>query len=66
MTPAAFVLRCRIAAAKAMLKTSELNIAEIAARCGFSSQSYFNFRFKEVTGETPLQYRNTRLSRLKL
>lgn len=66
MTPAAFVLSCRIAGAKAMLKTSELSIAEIATRCGFSSQSYFNFRFKEVTGETPLQYRKARLSRLKL
>lgn len=64
MTPAAFVLSCRIAAAKAMLKTGELSIAEIAARCGFSSQSYFNYKFKEVTAETPLQYRKARLSRL--
>jgi AraC-like DNA-binding protein len=66
MTPAAFVLSCRIAAAKAMLKTGELSIAEIAIRCGFSSQSYFNYKFKEVTAETPLQYRKARLSRLKL
>lgn len=66
MTPAAFVLSCRIVAAKAMLKTSELSIAEIAARCGFSSQSYFNYKFKEITGETPLQYRKARLSRLQL
>lgn len=65
MTPAAFVLSCRIASAKAMLKTGELSICEIASRCGFSSQSYFNFKFKEVTGETPLQYRKARLSRLK-
>lgn len=64
MTPAAFVLSCRIAAAKAMLKTGELSISEIAASCGFSSQSYFNYKFKEVTGETPLQYRKARLSRL--
>lgn len=66
MTPAAFVLSCRIAGAKALLKTGELAIAEIAARCGFSSQSYFNFKFKDVTGETPLQYRKARLSRLKV
>lgn len=66
MTPAAFVLKSRIAAAKAMLKTGELSIADIATRCGFSSQSYFNYKFKEVTGETPLQYRKSRLSRLKL
>lgn len=64
MTPAAFVLGCRIAAAKAMLKAGELPISEIASRCGFTSQSYFNFKFKAVTGETPLQYRKARLSRL--
>jgi len=66
MTPAAFVLSCRIAAAKALLKTGELTISEIASRCGFSSQSYFNFKFKDTVGETPLQYRKARLSRLKL
>lgn len=66
MTPAAFVLSCRIAAAKAMLKTGELSISDIVEQCGFSSQSYFNYKFKEVTGETPLQYRKARLSRLKL
>ena len=64
MTPAAFVLSCRIAAAKALLKTGELTIGEISTRCGFSSQSYFNYKFKEITGETPLQYRKARLSRL--
>ena len=64
MTPAAFVLSCRIAAAKALLKTGELPISDISARCGFSSQSYFNYKFKEITGETPLQYRKARLSRL--
>ncbi len=66
MTPAAFVLSCRITAAKALLKTGEMTISDIAEHCGFSSQSYFNYKFKEVTGETPLQYRKARLSRLKL
>ena len=66
MSPAAFVLNSRIAASKAMLKTGELSIAEISSRCGFTSQSYFNYKFKGVTGETPLQYRKARLSRLKL
>ena len=66
MTPAAFVLSCRIVAAKALLKTGEMTISDISAHCGFSSQSYFNYKFKEVTGETPLQYRKSRLSRLKV
>lgn len=66
MTPAAYVLGCRIAAAKAQLKAGDMSISEIATRCGFNSQSYFNFKFKEITGETPLQYRKARLSRLEL
>lgn len=66
MTPADFVLNCRIAEAKALLKTGEMPISDISNRCGFTSQSYFNYKFKEVTGETPLQYRKARLSRLKL
>lgn len=66
MTPAAFVLNCRIAAAKALLKAGDLPVSDISSRCGFTSQSYFNYKFKEVTGETPLQYRKARLSRLKL
>ena len=66
MSPAAFVLHCRIAAAKALLKAGELALSDIASRCGFTSQSYFNYKFKEVAGETPLQYRKTRLSRMKL
>lgn len=66
MTPAAFVLNCRIAEAKALLKAGETAIADISSRCGFTSQSYFNYKFKEMTGETPLQYRKARLSRLKL
>lgn len=65
MSPAAFVLHCRIAAAKALLKAGEYSISDISSRCGFTSQSYFNFKFKEVVGETPLQYRKTRLSRMK-
>lgn len=65
MTPAAFVFSCRIASAKALLKTGELSIGEIANQCGFSSQSYFNSKFKEATGETPLHYRKSQLSLLK-
>lgn len=66
VTPAQYVLSCRIAGAKALLRTDKLTIGEIAARCGFSSQSYFNYKFKAVTGETPLSYRQARLSRLAL
>lgn len=62
-SPAEYVLSCRISHAKAMLLEAELTMEEISRRCGYSSQSYFNYCFKKQTGQTPLQYRKQRLSR---
>ncbi|MBS1483206.1 MAG: helix-turn-helix transcriptional regulator, partial [Clostridium sp.] len=49
----------RVEAAKEMLLESPLSIAEIAARTGFQDGFYFSKKFKQLTGMTPLQYRNT-------
>lgn len=65
-TPARFILECRIAAAKTGLLTGEYSLAELAADCGFSSQSYFCYKFKQITGETPLQYRKKNLGKMEL
>lgn len=64
-TPAQRTLGYRIAAAKVALAEGELSVGEIAARCGFSSASYFSSKFKEVTGKTPLQHRKSVLKREK-
>lgn len=64
VTPAEYVTARRISAAKAMLVMGEKSLDRIAEECGFGSQSYFNYRFKQVTGTTPLQYRKEHLSRL--
>ena len=56
-TPAQKLLDCRIAAAKMALIAGNRSMAEIAAECGFSSQTYFGYKFKQATGRTPLQYR---------
>lgn len=66
MTPGDFVLQCRVSAAKSMLVEGSLPLSEVAERCGFASQSYFNYRFKQVVGATPLQYRRDNLSRLEV
>ena len=63
VSPAEYVHSCRIAHAKALLLEAELTMEEIARRGGYSSQSYFNYCFKQQTGQTPLQYRKERLSR---
>lgn len=66
MTPGDFVLQCRVSAAKSLLLDDNLSLGEVAERCGFTSQSYFNYRFKQVVGVTPLQYRKTSLSRMEV
>ena len=65
-TPTQYILDCRIAAAKAGLLRSDYSLSELAADCGFSSQSYFCYKFRQVTGQTPLQYRAEQLGKLKL
>lgn len=64
-TPAQRILGFRIAAAKTGLIENKLSLGELAIRCGFSSQTYFCYKFKQVTGMTPLQYRSQMLSHPK-
>ncbi len=54
-----YILRRRIEEAKFFLRYTENSVADIASFYQFSSQSYFIRRFKEVTGQTPVQYRNS-------
>ena len=49
--------RLRLNAAKELLKTTDLQCAEIAHRCGFNDPHYFSTVFKNKTGQTPLQFR---------
>lgn len=64
-TPAQRILSCRIGAAKMLLLTQNYPMNEIASRCGFSSQTYFGYKFKEFMGMTPLQYRKKHLGTRK-
>jgi AraC-like DNA-binding protein len=56
-TPAQRVLSRRITAAQIALEEGNLSIAEIAAQCGFASQTYFAAKFRQITGKTPTAYR---------
>ncbi|MBR1969720.1 MAG: helix-turn-helix transcriptional regulator [Clostridia bacterium] len=53
-----FVVGCRIASAKEMLRSQEIAIGEVAEKCGFSSFYHFTKTFKKKTGITPSEYRN--------
>ncbi|MEM9509003.1 MAG: AraC family transcriptional regulator [Cyanobacteria bacterium P01_E01_bin.35] len=48
-----YVIRCRIARAKQLLKHPQLAIAEIATQVGFADQSHLTHHFKRHVGVTP-------------
>lgn len=58
-TPHQFLIEQRVARAKELLRTSRLPLAEIALRCGFSSQSHLTTHFRLLTGETPRAFRHS-------
>ena len=58
-----FILSCRIQHAKSVLRSEDCNMAKLAFDCGFSSQSHFCSQFKKATGQTPLQYRKSKIGR---
>lgn len=66
ITPSDYILKIRISAAKQLLITKDDSLAKIAADCGFSSQSYFNYSFKKQTGLSPLKYRKKMLSQIDI
>ncbi len=53
----------RISNAMSFLETTDYQAADIGVLCGFESPSYFGKIFKEETGMTPLQYRETLVTR---
>lgn len=48
---------CRFDTARRMLATSDVSVAEVAERCGFSSDSEFSHAFKRQTAVSPSTYR---------
>lgn len=57
ISPHQYLTQRRLEHAKQLLKKTNLQIIEIAAEVGFSSQSHFITLFKKQVGTTPLQYR---------
>ena len=47
-------------AATNYLRDDDCTIAEVAAKCGYSHQSYFRSKFKQLEGITPSQFRQNR------
>jgi AraC family transcriptional regulator len=58
MTPYRFLTRLRIEKAKRLLRDTDLPIAQIASRCGFSSPGALSTAFVRHAGTRPSAYRN--------
>jgi AraC-like DNA-binding protein len=59
MTPHRYVLRRRVMRAQRLLEDSELSMVEIAISTGFSDQSHFCRRFRELVGLPPMAFRRS-------
>lgn len=57
VSPNEFIIRTRLLAAQSLLASSDMPIVEVAERCGFNSQSYFSFQFKDRFKMSPKAFR---------
>ena len=57
MTPTNYIAERRIERAKRLMQETDIPIAEIALRSGFSSQSHFTTSFRRLAGVTPRSFR---------
>ncbi|WP_350275997.1 AraC family transcriptional regulator [Kribbella sp. HUAS MG21] len=58
VTPTTFVTDLRLEHAASLLAATNTTIADVAARCGFSSQSYFTRCFTAAHALTPREFRH--------
>ena len=56
-TPHQFVLRQRVACAKAMLRAPDARVLDVAVACGFKTQQHFAQVFRDFCGISPTEYR---------
>ena len=57
MPPLEYLTLLRVEHAKELLASTDMTIRDISIQVGYYDSGSFIRRFKQVTGETPLQYR---------
>jgi len=57
LTPGEYLRNLRIEKAKSLLSETSRTAVDIASECGFGDPAHFCRRFKDMTGFTPLAYR---------
>ena len=63
-TPCQWLLQLRVERARELLASTNLEINDIAAHCGFQDASYFSRIFRQHMATTPLLYRTSVRSKL--
>ena len=53
-TPGKYIMSVKMREAKRLLDESRINVKEVAARTGFSSQQYFSYAYREFYGHPPI------------
>lgn len=61
LSPHRYLTQRRLARARDLLSVSALSLAEVALRCGFSSQAHFTQYFHRESGATPNQFRKAQV-----
>lgn len=56
-----YISQVRIQKAEELLRTTDTSVESIAGSVGFSNVKYFYVVFKNLTGQTPMQYRKSRV-----
>ncbi len=56
-TPHQYLIRRRVERAQRLLILSDDSLSQIAAECGFVSQSHFSYLFRKIVGERPGRWR---------
>lgn len=63
MTPLQWQLQQRVSLAKHLLSETDLSVADVARRFGFSDQAHLTKVFRQVAGETPAAWRRAHQNR---
>lgn len=58
--PHEFILRCKMEAAKQLLRERRMSVTDAAMELGFSSSQYFATVFRRFTQQTPVEFCNQR------
>lgn len=65
-TPLAYCSNQKIEHVASMLVTTDYSLSHIAQQFGFSDVKYMSKSFKKIKGQTPMEYRREKLSKIRI